>query len=149
MDPVTAGLQFGRYVIRGKLGAGGMGDVFLADDTQLGRRVALKFLKPETETDPHAQRRLLREARAAATLDHPHICSVYEVGEPAGSTSRCNTSRARRSTHGCAGLHSISTRFWRAPCRSSMPSARPTPRASFIATSSPPTSSSRRAATPR
>ena len=84
MNPVTAGLQFGRYVIRGKLGAGGMGDVFLADDTQLGRRVALKFLKPETETDPHAQRRLLREARAAATLDHPHICSVYEVGEAAG-----------------------------------------------------------------
>ena len=84
MNPVTAGLQFGRYVIRGKLGAGGMGDVFLADDTQLGRRVALKFLKPETETDPHAQRRLLREARAAAILDHPHICSVYEVGEAAG-----------------------------------------------------------------
>ena len=84
MNPVTPGLQFGRYVIRGKLGAGGMADVFLADDTQLGRRVALKFLPPETEADPLAQRRLLREARAAATLDHPHICAVYEVGEADG-----------------------------------------------------------------
>jgi formylglycine-generating enzyme required for sulfatase activity len=61
-----------------------MGEVFLADDTQLGRRVALKFLKPEAEADPLARRRLLREARAAATLDHPHICAVYEVGEADG-----------------------------------------------------------------
>ena len=84
MRAITAGLEFGRYVIRGKLGAGGMAEVFLADDTQLGRRVALKFLPPETEADPLAQRRLLREARAAATLDHPHICAVYEVGETDG-----------------------------------------------------------------
>ena len=84
MNPVTAGLQVGRYVIRSKLGAGGMADVFLADDVQLGRRVALKFLPPETEADPLARRRLLREARAAATLDHPHICSVFEVGEADG-----------------------------------------------------------------
>jgi eukaryotic-like serine/threonine-protein kinase len=83
-SPITSGLAFGRYVIRAKLGAGGMGEVFLADDTQLDRRVALKFLPPETEADPLAQRRLLREARAAATLDHPHICSVYEVGEADG-----------------------------------------------------------------
>ena len=61
-----------------------MGEVYLADDTQLARRVALKFLPPETEAEPVAQRRLLREARAAATLDHPHICSVYEVGEADG-----------------------------------------------------------------
>jgi serine/threonine protein kinase len=61
-----------------------MGEVFLADDTELGRRVALKFLKPEAETDPDARRRLSREARAAAILDHPHICSVYEVGEADG-----------------------------------------------------------------
>jgi serine/threonine protein kinase/formylglycine-generating enzyme required for sulfatase activity len=61
-----------------------MAEVYLADDTQLGRRVALKFLPPETEADTLAQRRLLREARAAATLDHPHICSVYEVGDADG-----------------------------------------------------------------
>ena len=85
MNPVTAGLQFGRYVIRDKLGAGGMGEVYLADDTQLGRRVALEIpSRRKQQTDPLAQRRLLREARAAATLDHPHICSVYEVGEADG-----------------------------------------------------------------
>jgi formylglycine-generating enzyme required for sulfatase activity/tRNA A-37 threonylcarbamoyl transferase component Bud32 len=84
MNPVTSGEQFDRYVIRAKLGAGGMADVFLADDTQLGRRVALKFLRPDIEADPVAKRRLLQEARAAATLDHPHICSIYEVGEADG-----------------------------------------------------------------
>ena len=84
MSSISSGLQFGRYVIRAKLGAGGMAEVFLADDLQLGRRVALKLLPPETEADPHARRRLLQEARAAATLDHPHICSVYEVGEADG-----------------------------------------------------------------
>ena len=84
LKPVTPGLQLGRYVIRARLGAGGMAEVFLADDLQLGRRVALKFLPPETEADPVARRRLLREARAAATLDHPHICAIYEVGEADG-----------------------------------------------------------------
>ena len=84
MDPILPGQQFGRYVIRAPLGAGGMADVYLAEDSQLERRVALKFLSAGTETDPIARRRLLREARAAATLDHPYICSVYEVGETDG-----------------------------------------------------------------
>src|SRR5947209_10815476 len=61
-----------------------MGEVYLAEDTQLGRRVAIKLLPPDTSSDEHARKRLLREARAAATLDHPHICSVYEVGEADG-----------------------------------------------------------------
>ncbi len=84
MVPIAIGSRLGRYEIRAKLGAGGMAEVFLAEDTQLGRRVALKLLPPETAADDRARRRLMREARAAATLDHPHICSVYEVGETDG-----------------------------------------------------------------
>ena len=61
------------YRIVSKIGAGGMGEVYLAEDTQLGRRVAIKLLLPETVSDEHARKRLVREARAAATLDHPNI----------------------------------------------------------------------------
>ena len=80
---VVAGTRLGRYQIRSQIGAGGMGEVYLAEDTQLGRRVAIKLLPPETISDEHARKRLLREARAAATLDHPNICSIYEVNEDA------------------------------------------------------------------
>lgn len=61
-----------------------MGEVYLAEDTQLGRRVAIKFLSPELIADERANKRLMKEARAAATLDHPNICSIYEVGEADG-----------------------------------------------------------------
>ncbi len=61
-----------------------MGEVYLAEDAQLGRRVAIKLLSPATISDEHARKRLIREARAAATLDHPNICSVYEVSEADG-----------------------------------------------------------------
>ena len=61
-----------------------MGEVYLAEDTQLGRRVAIKLLPPETLSDEQARRRLVREAQAAAKLDHPNICAIYEVGEEDG-----------------------------------------------------------------
>ncbi|MFZ0426782.1 MAG: winged helix-turn-helix domain-containing protein, partial [Acidobacteriota bacterium] len=69
------------YVLLERLGQGGMGEVFLARDTILHRRVALKFLQPEKEKDELWLRRLMREARAAAALDHPFICKVYETGQ--------------------------------------------------------------------
>jgi len=74
----------GRYEIRAKIGEGGMGEVYLAEDTLLERNVAIKFLTPQAAADDRAKKRLLREARAAAKLDHPHICSIYEVDEVDG-----------------------------------------------------------------
>ena len=84
MDEIIPGTRLGRYEVRSKLGAGGMADVYLAEDTDLGRKVALKLLPPATAADEHARKRLVREARAAATLDHPHICAIYEVGDAGG-----------------------------------------------------------------
>jgi serine/threonine-protein kinase len=72
------------YRIIKKLGAGGMGEVYLALDTKLDRKVAIKVLKPDSLAEENLKKRLIREAQAAAKLDHPNICSVYDVNE-AGS----------------------------------------------------------------
>ena len=74
------------YRIIEKIGAGGMGEVYLAEDTKLGRQVAIKFLPPTSTADEQAKKRLVREARAAAKLDHPNICTVYEVSEADGQS---------------------------------------------------------------
>lgn len=76
--------QLARYTILTQLGAGGMGEVYLAQDTSLDRKVAIKVLPDESVPDEQARKRLMREARAAATLDHSNICSIYEVGEVDG-----------------------------------------------------------------
>ncbi|MDA2933239.1 serine/threonine protein kinase [Acidobacteria bacterium AH-259-D05] len=78
------GTTISRYKVLEKIGQGGMGEVFLAQDTTLDRKVALKFLPDELAQDPAAQRRFLREAKSAAALDHPFICHIHEVGEAEG-----------------------------------------------------------------
>ena len=78
------GDKLGAFEVLDPLGSGGMGEVYRAHDVRLQRHVALKLLPPAHAGDDEARARLLREARAAAALNHPHICTIYEVGEADG-----------------------------------------------------------------
>src|SRR6266511_1623823 len=77
---LITGTKLGRYEIRSKLGVGGMGEVFLAHDAMLDRKVALKILPAELAANQDRMRRFTQEAKAAAALNHPNIAHIYEIG---------------------------------------------------------------------
>src|SRR5881394_2275390 len=81
---LRVGTKLGRYEIRSQIGEGGMGEVYLAEDTKLDRRVALKILPAALAGNSDRMRRFVQEAKAAAALNHPNIAHIYEIGEHDG-----------------------------------------------------------------
>jgi serine/threonine protein kinase len=82
--PLVAGTQLGPYEITAPLGAGGMGEVYRARDTRLDRTVAIKILPTQFSSDPVRKQRFEREAKTISSLNHPHICVLYDVGNQDG-----------------------------------------------------------------
>src|SRR5437660_4380557 len=97
---IVAGTKLGRYEIHSKIGEGGMGEVYLAEDMQLRRRVALKILPPEVASNRDRMRRFTQEAQAAAALNHPNIAHIYEIGSsPTVREGSGTSSTAGAETH--------------------------------------------------
>ena len=82
---ITTGTKFGPYEVTGQLGAGGMGEVYRARDTRLGRDVAIKVLSGHFVSSPNLKERFEREARTISQLSHPNICHLYDVGSQEGT----------------------------------------------------------------
>jgi serine/threonine protein kinase len=82
---LTSGMKLGPYEVVGLIGAGGMGEVYRARDSRLGREVALKVLSESFARDPERLRRFEQEARAVAALNHPNILALYDIGSQNGS----------------------------------------------------------------
>src|SRR5713226_2212088 len=82
---LTSGTKLGPYEIQSPLGAGGMGEVYRAKDTRLDRTVAVKILPAHLSDNPEAKQRFEREARAISSLNHPHICTLHDVGHQDGT----------------------------------------------------------------
>jgi serine/threonine protein kinase len=80
-SPLSQGTRLGRYEIRSQLGAGGMGEVYLAVDEQLDRVVALKILPQDLTSDRQRLQRFIQEAKSVSALNHPHILTIFEIGE--------------------------------------------------------------------
>src|SRR6266487_368762 len=81
---LVTGTKLGRYEVRSKIGEGGMGEVYLAQDTKLDRKVALKILPPGLAADRDRMQRFVQEAKAASALNHPNILTIYEISDTEG-----------------------------------------------------------------
>jgi serine/threonine protein kinase len=81
---LASGTKLGPYEIQSPVGAGGMGEVYQATDTRLDRKVAIKVLASHLSSSPESKQRMEREARAISSLNHPHICHLYDIGSQGG-----------------------------------------------------------------
>jgi serine/threonine protein kinase len=139
---IGVGTQLGKYRLVQRLGEGGMGVVYAAEDPVLTRKVALKILCGEVDREPDVAKRFLLEARAAARLNHPNIVAVHDIGRQGEITFIVMelvegvSAEALRQRHGALPWPQA-TRIIAYACRGLGP---PTPPDSFIATSSRPTS---------
>jgi eukaryotic-like serine/threonine-protein kinase len=106
---LTSGTKLGPYEIQSPLGAGGMGELYRALDTRLGRQVALKVLPATVLCEDISIKRFQREARAASSLNHPHICTVYDVGEQDGTHYISMELMEARTGQSCAAASLVRT----------------------------------------
>ena len=106
------GTKLGRYEIHSQLGSGGMGEVYLARDTELERMVAVKVLSVEAASDQERMNRFIQEAKAASALNHPNIITIYEVSrETPSALSQRSSSKTDASPSACQERPSAQLRF--------------------------------------